>query len=416
MKRCINIDWLEVFCLESRKDGIQKDCEFFRSKGYEVKPRTYGTPIYKEMFTIYENGLPFLEIRRNPYSVKSNGGIFDEKACHIRLSNRMCYERNPIDHLRAFLVAFDYTYKSLTRIDICCDFNKFDDGGDVQGFIAEYMAGKISKVNQPRLSAHGCDTWANGRQINSLKWGSQSSPNTTKLYNKTMELSQVGDKPYIRQRWKESGLDLSKDVWRIEFSLTSQFQTLRNKKNGEILKKDITAYDKPFKLLQQFFILYSRYFDFRHVETSSTGKLKSKYKCSKRLCLQYYGSDVAFEPIRNLTKEKRPDRTFKILAARLEQLQFDITLDKSIRDAATTLLCYFEYHLNICKNIYMRDQRQQELDDWFKLRFIKAHMDEHERRQAQEMAEFARENKERATLKMLMRKYGIVAQPLDCPF
>ena len=68
------------------------DAAFFVEQGYEVKAREYGTPQYREMFTILDGDhFPMYEIRRNPYSIKANGGVFDARACHIRLSNRQCY-------------------------------------------------------------------------------------------------------------------------------------------------------------------------------------------------------------------------------------------------------------------------------------------------------------------------------------
>lgn len=415
MKRCINIDWLEVHCLEPLLQP-QHDAEYFQHMGYKVKVRDYGTPQYSQMFTIYENEIPFVEIRRAPYSIKSKGGIFDERSCHIRLSNVYCYEVSPIDKLRAFLVAHNYTYKTVSRIDICCDFNRFDDGGDPQEFIKQYMRGDISKVNQNRLSAFGRDTWADGRIINSLKWGSDRSPNTTKLYNKSQEMREAHDKPYIRQRWTEAGLDLSRDVWRIEFSLTSQFQTLKHKKNGEILKKSLSAYDNPQKMLIQFFYMYSKYFDFRHVEITRNGNIKPKYKCQKRMCLQYYGSDVVFTPCRNITQTKQPNRTDKILVKRLESMQFDMTIPREYRDAATELLHYFEYVLNMSTNIYIKEQKEALNEDWFKLAFSQPEKIYENSILARDLKKLQEENKERNTLKMLMRKYGIIPQPWDCPF
>lgn len=83
--KCINLDWLEVFCIE---DGYL-DPNYFQNLGWNVCVREYGTPLYKQMFTLLnEHGKPFLEIRRDPYSLKENGGIFEKGSCHIRLANR----------------------------------------------------------------------------------------------------------------------------------------------------------------------------------------------------------------------------------------------------------------------------------------------------------------------------------------
>ena len=213
MNRCVNIDWLEVFCAEQAQNAIL-DANYYRLLGYDVRVRDYGTPQYRDMFTIWRNGFPFLEIRRNPYSLKANGGIFNPNDCHIRLSNRSCYDVSPINDLRKFLITFQYSLKSLSRIDICLDFNRFDYGQLPAQFLRAYMRGKVSKINQCNISAHGKDSFAE-RVWNSVKWGSVSSPISTKLYCKSLELSQVHEKLYIRDAWKLSGLDVSKPVWRV---------------------------------------------------------------------------------------------------------------------------------------------------------------------------------------------------------
>ena len=106
--KCINLDWLEVFCIE---DGCL-DPNYFQNLGWNVCVREYGTPLYKQMFTLLnEHGKPFLEIRRDPYSLKENGGIFEKGSCHIRLANRTLYTYNPIQQLQQFLVKYNYQYK-----------------------------------------------------------------------------------------------------------------------------------------------------------------------------------------------------------------------------------------------------------------------------------------------------------------
>lgn len=414
MKRCINIDWLEVYVLEPI-NKFPLDAEYFKKAGYKVKEREYGTPQYKEMFVVYENEKPAFEIRRNPYSIKQNGGIFDKRGCHVRLSNEICYDRAPIDKLRQFLCAHDYQYQNITRIDICLDFNHFDNNSDVQEFINKYMRGEISKVNQPRLSAHGTDKWI-GRIINSLKWGSESSPNTTKLYNKSLELRQEKDKPYIRQAWADSGLDLSHDIWRIEYSMTGQFQTLKNKKSGEILKKGLSAYDNRKKLMQQFAYLHNRYFDFRRVEYNTKGNLKPKYKCAKTETINYKFSDEIYTPSRNITQKEKPDQTLKILINRLDKMRFDYKINREYREAADTLLVYFTMTLENVKYERKKQYEQEIETDAETLRFMFPEYD----RMLTEIEAYKKhmetEAKEKRYLNILMKKYGIIPMPTEAPF
>lgn len=414
MKRCINLDWLECYCLESC-EHFPINAEYYKRLGYVVKERDYGTPQYREMFTIYENGKPFVEIRRNPYSIKKKGGIFEENACHIRLDNSVCYDERPIDRLRRFLVAHDYTYKSVSRIDIALDFNDFDDGRSVRLFVDKYMRGELSKVNQPRVSAHGSDKWI-GRCINSLKWGAQSSPNTTKLYNKTQELRECGDKQYIREAWHAAGLDLTRDVWRIEFSMTSEFQTLKNRKTGELLKKSISAYDTREKLLNQFFYMYNRYFDFRNVEYKKSGDLKPKYKCEKITLLNYSAKDIPYTPTRNAVTKPMPTRTDKILIRRLEDIQFDYTIADEIRNAAGALLEYFTFHYQDVKARQSHELHKQVAEDNWLVNFMYQDIESKKAEFARKQRELELKAREEKTLRYLMNKYGIVEQNPECPF
>lgn len=406
--RCINLDWLEIFAEEPAK--CPHDANYFRSAGYKVKERAYGTPQYKEMFTLIADGEELFEIRRNPYSLKKEGGIFKENACHIRLCNRTCYEVDPVNHLRAFMLAHDYTYVAISRIDIALDFTKFDNGEKPEKFIEKYMRGKVAKVNQCRVSAHGNDEWAR-RVFNSLKWGSPSSPVTTKLYNKTLELKQGEDKPWIRQAWESAGLDVSQDVWRIEFSLSAQMQTLKSLKSGEMFKKSIIHYDSRERLLKQFFILYNKYFDFRKclVNRKSDGTLVyvRKYICP-RIELFKYDNDMPFKPCRNVTKRKRPDRIYKMLANRLATIVDDDRNSREVMAAAQILVGWMQNKLMLAV-----DENHRTTDKMLMIVERVKRMSEQADATTQR---WFQEDYEKRVMYTLMRKYGIAAPPKDCPF
>ena len=407
--RCINLDWLEVFALEPV--DCPHDAQYFRSRGYKVKERAYGTPQYRQMFTVFADGEEFLEVRRDPYSLKAEGGIFERNACHIRLSNRTCYEEDPINHLRAFMVANDYTYRSISRIDIALDFNVFDNGEDPKHFIERYMKGKVSKINQSRVSAHGEDTWSK-RIFNSLKWGSPSSPVSTKLYNKTKELKEKGDKVYIRQQWEAAGLDMSRDVWRVEFSLSSQMQSLQSLKSGEMFKKSILHYDSRERLLRQFYILYQKYFDFRKLQVNrkADGRLVyvRKYLCPRIELFKVKADDVPFKPCRNQTLKPCPDRIYKILCNRLAEIVEDDRNDVDTRTAAQAIIRWLLWRMQIeTGKAHAAAERLLMIIEHCNQVAVKW--------TAEDQAAFERD-KELRTLHYLMNKYGIVSAPPDCPF
>lgn len=226
MRRCVNIDWLEVYCLED-SIGFPHDAEFFRRVGFHVVEREYGTPIYNQMFTVYgRDDQPLLEIRRDPKSAigRQARGVLDPAACHVRLSNRTCYFMEPAKLLQDFLETYGLHYQRISRIDICLDFTKFDYGDNPQDFLQRYMSGRYAKINQANISSRGTDRW-DGRSWNSVSWGRPTSMVVTRFYNKTKELSEVKDKPYIRQAWRAAGLIDDEmnpgEVWRVEFAIKS---------------------------------------------------------------------------------------------------------------------------------------------------------------------------------------------------
>lgn len=331
--RCVNIDWLECYCHED-SIGFPHDAEFFRSLGYEVREREYGTPVYHEMFTLLDqDGHPFIEVRRRPKSdTRQLHGVLNPYSCHIRLSNRACYFSTAVANLRQFLRTAGMQFQRISRLDICYDFSLFDYGDEPNRFLQRYMSGKYSKINQANLSAHGLDQW-DGRLWNSVSWGSPKSMVSTKFYNKTMELKQVKDKPYIRQAWQLAGLvddayALTKttadgkvtvpEVWRVEFSLKS---SVRNwfviednkgkKRKLRSIRHNLDMYDSAAKLWDVFASLSEHYFHFKHYETD-----KRKDRCKDKLLFNL--SDVqTFYHLEKVNTDEPRSRPVDMLYMRL---------------------------------------------------------------------------------------------------
>lgn len=334
MNRCVNIDWLQVFCSEPLFRAL--DADYYKQQGYEVKARDYGTPQYQEMFTIYENGFPFIEVRRKPYSLKRNGGIFNENDCHLRLSNRACYSVSPIDDLRKFILAHGYEYHLITRIDVCLDFNFFDFGDNPAKILTDYMEGKYSKINQCNIAAHGKDKFA-GRYWNSLSWGSQKSPISTKMYNKSQELREVTPKYYIQDSWQAAGLRLDVDVWRVEFSIKSDIKGFVKTDTGEIFSNTLNDYDNREKCLFRFHALANKYFHFKYVEYLKNGKLQRKDRCKDKVLFKLTKDERTYKPVK-LTDNIDPTRTDRLLVKRLYEMQDNFQLNAEQRKAATEII------------------------------------------------------------------------------
>lgn len=347
--RCLNIDWLEVYCLEP----TIHDAAYFRAQGYDVHSREYGTPLYREMFVIYDCGVPYIEIRRNPYSVRGDGtkGILNHNSCHIRLDNRTCYFPGCVNRLRSFLVAHGYSFVSVSRIDICLDFNTFDNRMKPKNFINSWFKAEYSKIYQGRFSAHGADKWSE-RDINSVKWGRPTSAITTKLYNKTMEMREQTRKLYIEDSWRAAGLDLTEDVWRLEFSISSSVKVLRLRKpknqeqieetreqEQEINFRTLHRYDTPERLINTFAALCSHYFRFKHVERTKTGALREKRYCKTVDLFSFTPKDTNYV-VAKVTLQKALNRTERILVSKLKEIMLDETVAYRQREIIWSLLEY----------------------------------------------------------------------------
>ena len=283
---------------------------YFKALGWTVEEREYGTPQYREKFTLMNGRHPFLEIERNPYSLKQNGGIFEPESCHIRLANRTLYQPQPVQQLTNFIVKYGYEYKGISRVDVCCDLTIFDNAMKPQDLANKYMKDKIWKVHQSKIDAHssdGDDSWRipihlgahgketkTGRTWNSLKWGSPKSALSTKLYNKTLELETNTGKFYIKDAWVKCGLcDLQKvryeyrnpktketeirtkqvcvvpgtavdqeipiegakkiDVWRVEFSMNSEGRKWIDLGDNHVVDLSLNAFDNLDSLAATFF-------------------------------------------------------------------------------------------------------------------------------------------------------------------
>lgn len=330
--RCINLDWLEVHCREPQNNP--HDLFYFQSCGYSVRPREYGTRVYREMFSLLTtHDEPLLEVRRNPAS-QGLMGIHDENECHIRLCNRTCYFDNAAEFLQSFLNKHGYFDVRISRIDLCLDFSLFDFGDNPYSFIRRYFRHRYSKINQTSITGHGDDTWL-GQNWNSVSWGSKSSPVTTKMYDKTLELydpkSDTFGKPYIREAWFHCGLidniqrctlnNKSVKVWRVEFSLRSSVKNwLRLELDGtekkfQSVRNSLDVYNGRERILTMFAALARHYFRFKKFEQG-----KRKDRCEDKKLFDFTATQTVYKIGRNDTA-LGSGSTFK---ARYQQLMHKI--------------------------------------------------------------------------------------------
>ena len=366
LPRCVNLDWLEVSVLEPVTQP--HDPDYFRSCGFVVHEREYGTRVWRSMFTLEgSDGYPFIEVRREPQSE-----IIAPNVAHLRFVNRMCYFPHAASIMQQFIDDHHYEFHHIARIDICYDFEKFDYGDDPKDFMQRFMMGKYSKINQANIHAHGSDEWA-GRVWNSVSWGSPSSDIGTKFYNKTLELydptTKTYSKPYIRQAWKDCGLvdnatTLEKKaadgttyiptIWRVEFSIRSSVRkwfTIRlngKEKDIQSIRNTLDMYDTDAKLLAMFAALTQHYFHFKHLikryafykEGHTSGNPLRKDRCPDKLLFNWKSLQMTIKPEKeNVAGTDKPDRTLLRLLSYLKEYR-DTTHDEKIRNTCDILISH----------------------------------------------------------------------------
>jgi hypothetical protein len=76
------------------------------------------------------------------------------------------------------------------------------------------------------------------QHIEYVKWGSDNSNKCCYIYNKSLELKEVKDKPWIRDTWEENGLlnDAQNQVFRCEISIKSDGMDLINLDSGQLFR------------------------------------------------------------------------------------------------------------------------------------------------------------------------------------
>lgn len=244
----INADWIQLNCRvkpfkveyckldfdadgQTIKNGMHRT-ELVESnqprfhRDYKVEKQAIRTSLADSVYYVYYKSLKIAEVLADMHPDMH----IDTQTVFVRFDNKFLYAENLYDRVLKFLDDNELVFHNWTRFDVCCDFEKFLDGWGKKNlvpsdFIKRYMDGKVRLLNRRRgRKRKGCVWFEDGEKgidFQSLKLGSNYSAVNTKLYNKSQELKDVEDKPYIREQWQQNGMDnKSCDVWRLEFKIT----------------------------------------------------------------------------------------------------------------------------------------------------------------------------------------------------
>lgn len=223
----VSLDWL-AFSVTLTYDYAERTfghALLRQPDGYVLVECKHGTPQYKRRYYLQtEEGDKVATLLLEPHSA-----IIDHRDMYVEVANALLYRDGGPQHVLDLIGSIhEHSFRSLSRIDVACDFQPDTHQQDViVGLEAMryYAQGKRegAQFHDYHLPPAGGELCKVAR---CLSWGSKQSSLKWKLYNKTLELYTLDSqghewcsKPYIPARWAEAGMS-HRGVWRLEASLT----------------------------------------------------------------------------------------------------------------------------------------------------------------------------------------------------
>lgn len=247
MKSTLSIDWLSF---HGTFDNITPTGD------YTVKQSDYGTKIFAEIYHYYYQGTQVATVTTKPRST-----ALKQDLAIIKFDNWCLYIPNLYEFANYIMKIIGFKAKGFSRLDIALDFNRFENGIDGHTLISKFVQDEYLHNGRGKFAISGVQKFTSTFEY--LRLGSQSSPIRAYLYNKTTEMAEVKQKNYITDLWRQEGLDVSKNVWRLEFSLTSGAFDWVDATTGECTFQNEVDYTKLSFLQPLYQACVNKYFDFR---------------------------------------------------------------------------------------------------------------------------------------------------------
>lgn len=249
MEPIINCDWLQIHCDASRLKS--------RYYGYNVETKDVRTRTFAKLMEISRDGRHIAQLQYQPHSPKLPRG------CSIlKIENYILYSTSRADIIRQLIEDFDLITIGTTRIDIAGDFQRIADRSP-ETLVNDILTGNVIRIGHSKQTVIGDDqlTAYGHRRWQYLRYGSRSSRISAYLYNKTRELSDVSDKPYIRAIWAANGFaKYKRDTWRLEFSIKGRQMHYIEEDTGEVIPNDWRRLLDDAQLSRLYWALCRHYF------------------------------------------------------------------------------------------------------------------------------------------------------------
>lgn len=257
--KMLSCDWLS-FCGYLTQPSENSLPDLLCPDGYRVE-LLQGNNIFKFRAILYDfHGDKILTVLWMPKSsmMKYNLALFE-------VANQWLYCNGGIERaIKLSSEMFDYTFASITRLDLCVDFYASKKRLKIiEGLrLKRYYVGAKREGNIWWHSEVGDD------YIHDINFGSRKSSFKWKLYDKSREIDAIGEckKPHILSCWIENEMPIHK-IWRLEVSITKLDEIrIEDKTRPLEVKHGCVIYLKRCLSLsdlndETFYLLYS---DFYH--------------------------------------------------------------------------------------------------------------------------------------------------------
>lgn len=336
-KYTISVDYLKLYLLGGKFED--RDNVYF-------KRNQYSSRHYKFIETVYFFDQVIGTLEHTPFSY-----VLKNESSLLKIENRFLYSTELNYLLQSFFKTTGARFQNISRLDIAIDCNNFLNQYHPQQLITDYLQGKVERNGRGVFTVMGAEK--NVKDFTYLRFGSRSSDVTVILYNKSLEMREVKHKDYIYQKWLQSGLDVSKDIWRLEFSLKSKAKYFVDTSSGEIQTLTLDCiFDNVF-LKELAMGLSKRYFRFVDPKTATR---KSRMK--DIALLDTSGAVMDKVNIKNNTDVTRREKILLKNMFRLSQKHSSIP--SSVSDEAETIKDW------LTRTPVLEDYYNKKKHDWAK--------------------------------------------------
>lgn len=324
----IGIDWLQLY-VEVPEAFINS-----YSEKYELILEDYQTRQFKKVITIKdrknEEIIGTIVIEPHSKIMAQNTGV-------LKIENKYLYQTTLKNWVQNLLTELKCVLLNITRIDFFIDFEKFANGNNPETFIQQFISGQIIKCGKAKFQL--CGNVKKSFTFNYLKFGSKTSEINYYLYNKTKELEEVKNKPYIKEIWTKNKLGKKNNVWRLEFSVKGGMKELIEETGESITTlKELTILEhKPIKQFLHYLI--NKNWQFATKENFEKDKNISRVKK-----IEFFNLEACSHIYARVSEKKTSNRMDKVFLKKLLSLKNDYGLSFN----------FFEDNIQLIANYFAR--------------------------------------------------------------